>query len=130
MVYGWISSTIAVVAMLAGLPWGTVALAACYALSSALVCMPILFCMAGRKGHVRTPDLFRIMALPGLAAVGTGLASVAYRRWLMTGHALADCALSFVVAALAAGAVVVATPAGRRVLSDTFHWSSHLRRRG
>jgi PST family polysaccharide transporter len=55
---GLIGSAISSVSVLIGLPFGPVGVAAGLALGTTFVRIPLVFWMAGRRGPVRTKDLF------------------------------------------------------------------------
>jgi PST family polysaccharide transporter len=106
------------VAIVAGLPWGAVGVAAVYAASDILIKTPLLFWHVGRSGAVRTSDLYRALVTPSLAA-GASLGSVLLFRALVPAipplnGLLIAVALSF----LATIGILVLTPGGRAALRD------------
>jgi PST family polysaccharide transporter len=72
---GTISSTVSIVSILIGLPFGPVGVAAGFALGSTFVRVPICFWLAGRKGPVTVADLFASVA-PSMIAGGAVFAAV------------------------------------------------------
>jgi PST family polysaccharide transporter len=65
---GLIGSAISAVSILIGLPFGPVGVAAALALGTTFVRIPLVICMAGRRGPVRTKDLFRPLFPSAIAA--------------------------------------------------------------
>ncbi|WP_178133889.1 lipopolysaccharide biosynthesis protein [Vineibacter terrae] len=64
---GLLGAAISIAAILAGLPFGTVGVAAGFALGMTCLRIPMCFWLAGRKGPVGTGDLYRSL-LPSVAA--------------------------------------------------------------
>jgi PST family polysaccharide transporter len=80
--WGGIGGGIAVVAIVAGLPWGATGVAASYAVADLCISTPILLWYVGRKGPVCTTDIYRTIGPSICAAVCTlGLLFV-LRPWL------------------------------------------------
>ena len=73
--WGLISSTLIVIGIVAGLPWGPAGVAIGYATVSVVVRMPLLFWYVGREGAVRTRDLYYMLA-PFLTIVIISLAGI------------------------------------------------------
>src|SRR5436853_6020438 len=60
--WGFISSAIAVISIIAGLRWGSTGVAAAYATTDLCLTTPLLFWYVGRRGPVRTADFYRTIA--------------------------------------------------------------------
>ncbi|MBC7102238.1 MAG: oligosaccharide flippase family protein, partial [Parvibaculum sp.] len=75
---GLIGSCVTILAVVLGLPFGAVGVAAAYALSGLCLRVPFLFWVVGRRGPVSSSDLYRAM-MP--AAVASALVLVAI--WLL-----------------------------------------------
>jgi PST family polysaccharide transporter len=77
-----VSAALMIVAILCGLPFGPVGVAAAFAISGTVIRAPVLFWLVGRDGPVRARDFYLILAAP--AAGGAAVAAVAWaaRRWL------------------------------------------------
>lgn len=78
--WGGIGGVMTVASFLAGLPWGAVGVAASYSLSGLFLRVPFLFWYVGRRGPVRTRDLYEILLLPGFAAIGVFISLWAFRQ--------------------------------------------------
>jgi PST family polysaccharide transporter len=117
---GLVSAALTVLSFVIALPYGPVAVAASYAISGALVRVPLIYWMIGKEGPVRTRDQVR-MLLPSLwcgawlvAAYG-GLAAV---------PALKDEPFALLAAAAAVTvpvmlATLAALPSGRATMRDS-----------
>ena len=116
--WGLISSTLIVIGIVAGLPWGPVGVAIGYATVSVVVRMPLLFWYVGRDGAVRTRDLYYILA-PFLAIVIITLAGIYAMRQSI---AFSSPYIGMLAAATLTGvvtlAVLILSRPGRVVLSD------------
>jgi PST family polysaccharide transporter len=80
--WGVMSGIIAVVSIIAALPWGTVGVAASYAATDLFVSTPLLFWYVGRRGPVRTADLYRTIVPAVAASVCSLLVLLVCRQWL------------------------------------------------
>ena len=80
--WGVIGSTIAVLSIVAGLPWGATGVAASYGITDLCVGTPLLFWYIGRKGPVRARDVARTVA-PALFAAACSLIALALCRQLL-----------------------------------------------
>jgi PST family polysaccharide transporter len=80
--WGIIGSTIAVLSFLTGLPWGASGVATTYTATIVLISMPLLFWFVGRKGPIRTNDLYRSIAPIICSAIITTPVLFLYRRWI------------------------------------------------
>jgi PST family polysaccharide transporter len=58
-----ILSAITILAFLIGLPYGAMGMALAFSLSGLFVRLPLLYYWVGRRGPVRTPDLWRVFLL-------------------------------------------------------------------
>jgi PST family polysaccharide transporter len=116
--WGFANAGLTVGAILLGLPWGPVGVAAAYGVTGLLIRTPLLFWVVGRRGHVGVADLYRSTA-PFAAVAGTILLALgAFRIWGAGPSNL----LNVVAAAAITGAVGLATlgllPAGRATLAS------------
>lgn len=124
--WGLIGSATAIVSILIGLPWGAVGVAMSYALVGVLVRTPLNLWFVGRAGPVRAMDFYRTVAPFALAALCEGLAVLAYRRAAPPSSPLLGLVVSFVIAALAAGAAMMLTRGGRTAIRDVLQSLVHL----
>jgi O-antigen/teichoic acid export membrane protein len=116
--WGLVGTAISVVAIVAGLPWGAVGVAAAYALSDLLIKTPLLFWSVGRSGPVRTADLYRSLLTPALAALATLGAVLGFRQLTSVASPLHGLVVSALLGLGASILVLVLTPGGRSALRD------------
>jgi PST family polysaccharide transporter len=116
--YGLVASTIIVAAIITGLPWGALGVAAVYAFVWVSIVTPLLFWWVGRKGPVRPRDFYVTVAPAFFAAVGVLIALFVFRRSAVVISPIAGLALSFGIACAVAVVLLSAIPAGRRALWD------------
>ncbi len=117
--WGLIGGAVAVVSILAGLPWGATGVAASYAVADLCIATPLLFWYVGRRGPIRASDFYRTIA----PSAGASLCSLALlfscRPWL---HSVAGLILRLSVAfGLTVGVSLVvfsALPAGRLAMQS------------
>jgi len=116
--WGLIGGGIAIIAIVAGLPWGAVGVATSYALTDLLISTPILFYFAGREGPVRVGDFYRTVAPSACAALFVLGALFLVRPWLQPLQGIARLSIAFVIAAATSLLVFIALPAGRRAIQN------------
>ncbi len=116
--WGLISSALMVAAIVAGLPWGPVGVAASYGMVGLCIRMPLSFWYAGRAGPVRTADLYRALA-PFACAVGaTLLAIFAFRRWSGVDDPLTGLVAAGAITAAVSLITLAILPSGRPAIHD------------
>jgi PST family polysaccharide transporter len=116
--YGLIASTVIVAAILAGLPWGALGVAAVYALVWVIIVTPFLFFWVGRKGPVQPRDFYVTIAPAFCAALGVLVALFLFRRSGIIINPLGGLAASLGIACAVALVLLYTIPAGRRALRD------------
>ncbi|HEX5891192.1 MAG TPA: lipopolysaccharide biosynthesis protein [Pyrinomonadaceae bacterium] len=116
--YGLVASTIIVTAIVAGLPWGAVGVAAVYALTWVTIITPMLFYWVGRKGPVRPRDFYITVAPAFGSALAVLGALFLFRRSVVIVSPFKGLVASFGIACVVALIFLYAIPAGRRALSD------------
>lgn len=115
--WGIISSAIAVISIVTGLPWGAIGVAAAYAATDLVVTTPLLFWFAGRSGPVKTKDFYRTVAPAVCAALCSLAVLLISRSWLATLPVLpVRLVLAFAIAALVSLIVFSALPTGRMAM--------------
>ena len=115
---GTLGATISVSAIVIGLPFGPEGVAACFALATTCLRVPMGFWLAGRKGPVATGDLFRAV-LPSLLAAAMVSAVVAGMRqtpFLQTAKPLIGLLSVAPIGLLAALACFTVLPRSRRAI--------------
>jgi O-antigen/teichoic acid export membrane protein len=116
--YGLVASTIIVAAIITGLPWGALGVAAVYAVVWLTIVTPLLFWWVGRKGPVRPRDFYVTVAPAFFAAIGVLIALFVFRRSVVIVSPLIGLAASLGIACAVALLLLYAIPAGRRALWD------------
>lgn len=99
------------------LPWGANGVAAAVT-ARVFVVVPVICYVVGRRGPVRTADILRPAIAPAIAAVGVFALLLALRWAVPLPSPLASLLVSFVLAAAASFAILVALPSGRGALTD------------
>ena len=79
--WGLIGGTIAIVSIIAGLAWGAVGVAASYSISGICIRTPLLLWYVGRKGPVRTNNVYKAIGIPAYIASFVLLGLLALRLW-------------------------------------------------
>jgi len=116
--WGLIGGTIAIVAIIIGLPWGAVGVAASYACARVFLADPLLYWFVGRSGPVRMLDFYRTIAPVACASICALLATLAFRRWSNINRPLPGLAAAALVTGITTLAILFVIPAGRAALRD------------
>ncbi len=87
---GLITSSITVAGIVIGLQWGTIGVAWGISLSAVFVRMPFIFWFAGRRGHVRTADILKLLPFPLGISVIVAVVCYVYRSYLAVGRQVAE----------------------------------------
>ena len=116
--WGLISGPITMAAIVAGLPWGAVGVAASYAFARVCVVDPLLYWFVGRTGPVRTMDFYRTIAPFVLASLSALLAALAFRRWSGVTNGLVTILVCSIITVVTTCLTLAIIPAGRRALHD------------
>ena len=104
-----------VVALVAGLPWGPVGVAASYAISEYLLRVPVTFVLAGRRGPITARELWMIAAPHVLATLIGGSLLFTAAQMIATPDAVA-CLAVFVLSYAVYCLVLIIFPTKRRIL--------------
>jgi O-antigen/teichoic acid export membrane protein len=115
-----IGAGLVVAAIVAGLPWGAAGVATAYSVVWVLLMTPLLFWYVGRRGHVRTRDIYAALAPALFASVGGFAAVMAYRRWAAPSVPFEGLVISCLIMAAVTLALLALLPAGRRALRDAW----------
>src|SRR5437870_6893704 len=117
--WGFISSFIAVISIVAGLPWGAMGVAATYAATDVCIRTPLLFWCVGRCGRVRSTDLYRTIA-PAVCASLCSLAALLICRPRLSASTnfIARLIMSIPITLLVSFLVFAALPAGRMAIRN------------
>lgn len=116
-------SMLSVSAIVAGLPWGAIGVAATYSISGISIRTPLLYWYVGQRSPVRTSDFYRTM-LPSLcAAFCTALALIGLRLWITISNPFIGLMIASVITVVTSLSIFAILPAGRLSLQD---WRSLL----
>lgn len=116
--WGLIGSTLSIIAIAAGLPWGAMGVAASYSISGLLIRTPLLFWYVGQGGFVRTGDLYRTLAPFAFSALGALLGIGALRYWVEVPSPLMGLILAAGITVITTGSILLAMPTGRAAIRD------------
>lgn len=116
--FGLIGSTIIIISIVAGLPWGPIGVALVYSTTFVFIVTPLVFYYAGREGPVRSRDFYRTVAPFACASLFSLLASLGFRRWSGISNPLLGLAGCLPVSAGAALLTLMLIPAGKSAILD------------
>lgn len=117
--WGFIGSGIAVISIVAGLPWGATGVAASYAATDLCISTPLLFWYVGRRGPVRAGDFYRTISPSLFASVASLAVLLICRRWLeVLPSLIARLTIAFLVTIAISFLVFSALPAGRLAMRN------------
>jgi PST family polysaccharide transporter len=115
-----ISACITVGSYIAGLPYGPAGVAIAFSSSAMLIQVPIFYWLAGRKGPVRTSDLwigfFKHVPVWGVVTLSAWLTHTA----ILNFSSLAQVAICVPLSLLAGAAFILVYPPSRRVAAKLF----------
>ena len=116
--WGLIGGTMSIIAIVVGLPWGPVGVAAAYALSGVAIRTPLSFWYVCRKGPVRSRDIYRIVALPTIVVILESLVLLLIRLHLSNVGFFTSIALAFGPALTLVLVLYILFSPGREILAD------------
>ena len=116
--WGIIGSTMIIISIVAGLPWGAVGVATSYALTFDLVVVPTLFWFVGRTGPVRARDFYLTIIPFAASAVCSMLVLFLFRNLVPVRNPLVGVSASFIITGAVSLLVLVVLPRGRKALRD------------
>ena len=119
--WGLLGSSIIIVAIVIGLPWGAVGVAGSYSAITLFIVTPILFWFVCREGPVRTIDFYRTMAPAGCASLCVLVTLLLLRGWVPQIKPVVGLGVSFVIAVAITVAILAVLPKGRNALLDLKH---------
>ena len=116
MRWGFIGGAIAILSILAGLPWGAFGIATSYAVIGLLVRTPLLLWFVGRRGPVSADDYVRGMTIPFVAAIVALVVCAGMRALLPPLTPVSGLLLMVATIGVAMPATVAVLPGGRALL--------------
>jgi O-antigen/teichoic acid export membrane protein len=117
--WGFIGSSIAVVSIVAGLPWGATGVAASYGITDLCLTTPLLFWYIGRKGPVSMRDVTRTIAPIIFAAACSLILLLLCRQWLEGfQHLIVRLSIAFGITVVVSLLVLATMPTGRSAIRN------------
>lgn len=116
--WGFISGPLNMGAIIVGLPWGAVGVAASYAFTRVFIVDPILYWYVGRSGPVRMSDFYKTIAPFVLASLCALFAALTFRRWSGLNNGFWIILMCAIIVAATTFLVLAILPAGRKALYD------------
>jgi O-antigen/teichoic acid export membrane protein len=117
--WGVMGGIIAVVSIVAGLPWGATGVATSYAVTDLCISTPLLFWYVGRRGPVRTRDLYRTIAPAACASVCSLFVLLVCHQWLeVFPQTIMRLVIAFGITMIVSFVVLAAIPAGRLAMQN------------
>jgi len=116
--WGLIGSSMIIVSIVAGLPWGAVGVATSYAVTFDLVVVPALFWFVGRAGPVRARDFYVTVIPFATAAVCSMLVLFLFRNLVTVTNPLFGVGIGLLITGCVTLLVLVVLPRGRKALRD------------
>jgi len=113
-----INGPLSLVAIIIGIRWGAIGVAASYSLTQLLVVDPLQFWYVGRRGPVRTGDFYSLLAPFTGAAVAVVLGCSLFRSFVPISNPVFGVMACAGVAALCTGIVLLVIPSGRAAIVD------------
>ncbi|MFC1542116.1 lipopolysaccharide biosynthesis protein, partial [Candidatus Latescibacterota bacterium] len=99
--WGLIGGTLAIVSIIAGLPWGTVGVAGSYAITGLFIRTPLLFLFVGCKGPLRNGDFYRVLVTPAVFTLIVLAALFVFRRYTSVHNPLTNLAFALSITTIA-----------------------------
>ncbi len=127
--WGLLGSTLAVLSIIAGLPWGAVGVAASYAATSVLLRTPLLLWIVGRRGPVSAKDQYRRVFPAACAALSVGGSLYVFRVATGITDVVLGLALTLGIALVVTLAVFLLLPSGRAALRHALDLASSLQKK-
>lgn len=117
--WGIVGAVIAVVSIVASLPWGATGVAASYAITDLCISTPLFFWYIGRRGPVRAGDFYRTIAPSACTALCALGGLLVCRPWLGTfQHLVTRLILAFGITVGISLLVLAVIPAGRLAMQN------------
>jgi O-antigen/teichoic acid export membrane protein len=116
--WGLVGSSLIVVSIAIGLPWGPVGVATSYSLGFVCITMPLLLWFVGRTGPVGARHIYLTVAPIVFASLCGLLAALGLRRFSGVANPVLGILSCLSITVLSTLLVLVVMPAGRRVLLD------------
>jgi len=113
-----ISAPFSILAIIVGLRWGALGVAASYSVARLLVINPLMFWFIGRRGPVRTSDFWRILAPFTGSAAAVIVGCLAFRHFVVINNPLFGLMACSVIGGLSALVALIAIPGGRAAIMD------------
>lgn len=116
--WGFASGLLSIIAIVAGLPWGVVGVAASYAISGLLIRTPLLFWYIGRSGPVRTLDFYTACKPGAIVALVIAFCLYSFRLLFEIQNPYIGLTASLIFTIAMGFITLLLFPSGRRALRD------------
>lgn len=125
--WGLLNNSLLVAAILAGLPWGAVGVAASASISALCLRSPLLFHLVAKSGAVQLGEIWRVVG-PGLGLCAAASAVMVATRWLGNiQNPLLGLGAILIVNGAVHAAILTLLPAGRAAVANVKSLAASLR---
>ena len=121
LTWSLLSAPFSILAIVIGLRWGALGVAASYSVARLFVINPLMFWFIGRSGPIRTSDFWRILAPFILSALAVIAGCLLFRQFVVITNPLFGLMACAVVGGLSALVALIAIPGGRAAIMDIKH---------
>jgi PST family polysaccharide transporter len=118
LTWSLISAPFSILAIVIGLRWGALGVAASYSVARLLVINPLMFWFIGRSGPIRTSDFWRILAPFTLSAAAVIVGCLAFRHFVVINNPLLGMMSCAIVGGVSALVALIVIPGGRSAIMD------------
>jgi PST family polysaccharide transporter len=115
--WGFIGGTLSILAIIIGLPWGTIGVAASYSISG-IFQFPLLIWFVCKEGPIRPVDFYRTITPALCASFLVGVFLVIFRKLELIANPLTGTILALAITVLSTLFILGVLPSGRIALSD------------
>jgi PST family polysaccharide transporter len=116
--WGFIGGTLSIAAIIVGLPWGTIGVAASYSLSGLCLRAPLLIWFVCKEGPIRSMDIYRTATPAAFASLVSGTLLAAFRIWVDIHNPIVGLVLALAITLLSTLLILGLLPSGRFALRD------------
>ena len=118
--WGLLGGVITIVAIVIGLPWGALGVAISYAIAMNCIQIPALLWFVGRKGPVRTRDIYKTIVLPACVSLCVIIVLLIYCKYFATTNPGTNIVGGMVLTLAIILGFARAVPSGRILMRDVF----------
>jgi PST family polysaccharide transporter len=126
--WGFIGGTLSILAIILGLPWGTIGVAASYSISG-IFQFPLLIWFVCKEGPIRSVDFYRTLTPALCASLLVAVLLVIFRKLEVISIPVIGVILAISITVLSTLLILGVLPSGRKALSDFISLIDSLYRR-